>query len=156
MHARVSRQMAWPRAMKALRLGWLNTRLPVGSAVSRPLSSSTARSRIRSPIATPTRGAGSASVENTPKGRFWIGKWQSGATSTKDFRERSLGCMDGSSPPSAPLGIEVPAQRQPIVAVVLLQLRQPGGIGSHPLREARLEHEGHGAFKLVRLEVGVA
>ena len=43
-----------------------------------------------------------------------------------------------------------------VVAVVLLQLVEPGGVGGHPLREAGLQHEGHGVLELVRLELGVA
>ena len=34
------------------------------------------RSRMRSPIATPMRGAGSPAVWKRPNGRFWIGKSQ--------------------------------------------------------------------------------
>ena len=49
----------------------------------RPASVVALKSRILSPIATPGRGEGSELVLNTPYGRFWIGKWESGSISKK-------------------------------------------------------------------------
>lgn len=40
-------------------------------------------------MAVPILGAAPAAGLNTPKGMFWMGKWESGATGTKD--------VDGSS-----------------------------------------------------------
>ena len=37
-----------------------------------------------SPMATPTRGVRSGGREKTPKGRFWIEKWESAAIGRKD------------------------------------------------------------------------
>src|SRR5882672_9778390 len=45
-------------------------------------------------MATPTLGA-TPSVENTPYGKFWIGKSDDGSTSIKERRLGSLGFMRG-------------------------------------------------------------
>ena len=61
---------------------------PVAHVVEQPLGQARGRSRIWSPIATPTRGASSLPARrNTPNGRFWIGKSVAGscADSTQDW-----------------------------------------------------------------------
>src|SRR5262249_15898115 len=58
--------------------------------------------------------------------------------------------------PSTLLRVEVFLEAVPISTVALLKRFGLGGEGRNPLRKASLEHEGHGAFDLVRLELGVA
>lgn len=53
--------------------------------LKRPASERTERSTTESPIATPGRGEAPALGRNTPYGRFWIGNWEPGLTSTNDF-----------------------------------------------------------------------
>ena len=52
--------------------------------------------------------------------------------------------------------VEVLLQLMPVEAIILLQLLDPGRVSRHALREAGLEHEGHRALELVRLQLGVA
>ena len=128
------------------------------SPSSSPRGKSAARSRISSPIATPPRGPPPGGL-NTPK---------------RQVLDREVGMAVGRGDPAAAFGIvrgvghrilsaaragsgrSASCSSLPVVAVVLLQLLEPGGVGGDPLREAGLEHEGHGALELVRLQLGVA
>src|SRR5208283_5903978 len=123
------------------------------------------RSRMQFPIATPPRGV-PAGGENTPNGRFWIGKsawlraeatqlrksgsWVLSSSGICFHPLRSLGA------PSASCRVEVTLQVVSVPGVGWLKLRRLGGEARDALREAGLEHEGERAFQLVRREVGVA
>ena len=65
-------------------------------------------------------------------------------------------CAMAAASHLAPVRVEVLLQALAVAAVVLLQLGEPGRVGRDALREAGLEHERHGAFELVRLQLGVA
>ena len=51
-----------------------------------PAANNAERLITLSPIATPARGE-SEGVEKIPKGRFWIGKSESGGISSQDLRD---------------------------------------------------------------------
>jgi hypothetical protein len=53
-------------------------RTRVGASANTPRSAPRCRSRISSPIATPTRPGAEGDRRNAPNGRFWIGKSQPG------------------------------------------------------------------------------
>src|SRR3954447_11266218 len=92
IRARTPDQTSGPDAMKALMVGCANT--PAGARSISPSLSSTAKSRMLSPMATPTRGFGDADVENTPYGRFWIGKSDSASTVRNERSAGSFGWVN--------------------------------------------------------------
>src|SRR5262245_17148556 len=108
--ARVSAQAALPRARKSLSAGRAKTRCcRIRGPAKWPCASRTARSRTCSPMATPTR-AGSPGRRKTPKGRFWIGKCESGGTGTKERRVGSLAGFMVASRSQEPQGLQVVAR----------------------------------------------
>src|SRR4051794_12637368 len=62
---------------------------------------------------------------------------------------------EGCSPRLALVRIEALLQAGPALDVVLLSRGVLGRELRHPLRKAGLEHEGHGAFELHRLQLDV-
>src|SRR6266480_2430258 len=184
MRARAWVQAGRPSAMKALSVSRSKTRR--FATVSKPASSSVARSSTNSPIATPARGRGSAVVLKMPKGRFWIGKCESGATSMKADRPdaaimsaagppqgancapsggsaaavaASVGvhiCAAGRGGPPLRLAGEVLRQPPPAVEVVLLPLRRLQREARGADDVAAFEHEGERVLDFLWLERAAA
>src|SRR5262249_32769091 len=73
------------------------------------------------------------------------------AASDHEFRRAAPSFL-----PSTLLRIEVLLEAVPICTVALLKRFGLGGKGRNPLWKASLKHEGHCAFELVRLQLGVA
>jgi hypothetical protein len=114
-----------------------------GSEANRPAWQQPRRSRIWSPMATPT--AGCAALWKTPKGRFWIGNAPPG-TIGRGYPALPLrimcsihGCIYRNGAPG-----EVLFERLPHLEVIALQairLQREAGRVKHQLG---LEHEGQG------------
>src|SRR5206468_3797148 len=128
---------------------------PSSDALTSPVVSIRARSRIWSPIATPAR-LEVPGVSKIPYGRFWIGKSASGelARATKLVRRGS--CVQfrfNTFPPHYPAAttgsesasprVEVLLDVLPAVRIVRVAETTVRGVGGEALREARFEHESH-------------
>src|SRR5690349_2285494 len=68
----------------------------------------------------------------------------------------SPGMTSGRQPNLRLVRIEPLFQSLPAIGVIILQRRRLRRIFRHPLRKARLEHEGHGARQLHRLQLAIA
>ena len=115
---------------------------------SRPAWDSAPRSRMSSPIRMPPRGPFAASLEavgsKTPNGRFWSGKSECPLAESTQLSVPGRGC--GPRPRRDSLCVlagahgcsgEALLQAGPAVGVVVLQLREVGGVLADLLRDSR-------------------
>src|ERR1700761_8145402 len=96
------------------------------------------------------------------RGRKFGCEWRISRLLRPTLSHISLRSMRADSPPLGegwplrPVRIEPLFKPLPAIGVVVLQRRGLGSVFGDALRVAGLEHEGHGAGQLDRLELGIA